>query len=158
MDARSDSSQWYVWNKNKWIWVFLLSLRGESWWESLQMPRPNTSNKGSLFFHRWTERKNTLKIFSLKKNKTKWMTERKTVELYCTVWWGTSELNNHNQFAIFLGKGHNYVIVIVKAEEFRKLRTIICCNYGSPLPLLTLQPDTAACNAHYIPNALAVHI
>lgn len=28
-------------------------------------------------------------------------------------------------------------LVSVKAEELRKLLTIICCNYGSPLTLLT---------------------
>lgn len=32
----------------------------------------------------------------------------------------------------------------VKAKEFRKLLTIICHNYGSPLALLTLQPRTAS--------------
>ena len=112
--------------------------------------------KGSLFFHTWTEKTSQDILFKEKQNKDSDRKRDSGIIL------SGEETLNWRITAYFLSFWEMVIItqfVSVKAEEFRKLRTIICCNYGSPLALLTLlHPHTAACNAHYILNALAVHI
>lgn len=70
------------------------------------MPRPNPSNKGSLFFHTVVETQ-TLNIFSLKKNKTGSGREKARADISLLVC------------------DHNYIIHERKSEELRKPRAII---------------------------------
>lgn len=63
----------------------------------------------------YNKEKNTLKIFSLKKNKTKSATERK-IELYCVVKKRKNKEKGRTLFAVSPGNSHNCIICKSKSK------------------------------------------
>lgn len=63
----------------------------------------------------YNKEKNSLKIFSLKKNKTKSATERK-IELYCVVKKRKNKEKRRTLFAVSPGNSHNCIICKSKSK------------------------------------------